>query len=181
MRRSLICIAAALLLALALKGTWGSALGPDGSQVAVSLYGVSQQIGQETGGPIVRECSWWFTPGELPLCDPAAPFAFAVLKLVYPLMGVAVAFMLVAAIPPIGRRRAGVVMVTMASLLAVAGTTAAIASMPSALGVLNGLGFTFGGASFVSALAAVAVLGICVSSFISQSRSWTGIGNSFGA
>lgn len=178
MRRALICLVATALLVLALAESWGGSRTPDGSSYEVSLHGVTLLARTVQVRPTDGRCSWWFDPGDAALCQPGQSLPYALVRLVFPLLAMAAVFMLVAAIPPIARRRAGVVLVTLASALALGGTVAAIVCLPDALLVFEGGVFEFGGAGFVSALAAVAVLGLCVSSFVSQTRSWTGIGQS---
>ena len=152
------CFIAVALLALAIKGYWGSAVTDDGLRYEVSLRNVTLVA------PTLKRCDYLRGTGAVELCAPApdADQAFSMLCAALPLLTNAAIFALIAGVvtvrSPYGAKGTAAALAGASFAAAFAGATFAKIAMPFALNVLLMPHLQFGGLAYSAAWGAVALL-----------------------
>lgn len=158
------CLIAVALLAVALRGPWGSALATDGTRFDVSLHGVTHVPHPEVSGAADGGCTYLTGKGDVEFCAPSsvsdAPFSMLCSVSSLVLTGLVLA-LLSGVVTYVSPYRATGTSATLAaaSLAAVfSGTVVAQIAMPRALRVLDDNPLQMGGLAFTAVWIAMGFL-----------------------
>jgi hypothetical protein len=158
------CFIAVAFLAVALRGTWGSATANDGTRFDVSLHGISHVLHPKIPHSAAMTCTFLTGKGAAGFCAPSSEgdVRFSMLCSAFPLIltGLVLALLsgLVTYVSPY-RATGTAATLAAASLAAVfAGTVVALVSMPRAFGVLDENPLEMGGFAFTAVWIAMGFL-----------------------
>lgn len=158
------CYFAALLLAVALRGSWGGGPAEDGTRFDVSAHGVTHVLHPQAASSAGTSCTYLTGRGAVEFCAPATggDATFSMLCSVFPLLLCGLVLALASGslmwVSP-HRSHGTAAALAAASLAAVfTGTVIAQIAMPRALKVFEEIPLYLGGAAFTSAWIAMGLL-----------------------